>query len=126
MPPTSIVPTSLIPASLILGARDWLLAAGIIAAAITALAIWSYAARGSSRYWTSWLAMLAKTVAVCALAFCLLEPMRRSDRPLPGANILAAIVDNSRSMEISPPGQTGDYLMRFQRSLSKDANWQTY
>lgn len=117
--------TSILPSSIVLGARDWLLAACIIAAAITALAIWSYAARGSSRYWTSWLAMLAKTVAVCALAFCLLEPMRRSDRPLPGANILAAVVDNSRSMEISPPGQASDYLASFQKSLSKDASWQT-
>ena len=111
--------------SIVLGARDWLLVAIVLAIAITALALWSYAARGSSKYWTSWVAMLAKTVAVCALAFCLLEPMRRSDRPVPGANILAAVVDNSRSMEISPPGQASDYLARFQRSLSNDAGWQT-
>ena len=111
--------------SIVLGARDWLLVAGVIAAAITVLAVWSYASRGSARYWMNWLAMLAKVVAVCALAFCLLEPMRRSDRPVPGANIMAVIVDNSRSMEISPPGQASDYLARFKRSLASDANWQT-
>ncbi len=111
--------------SIVLGSRDWLLVACIIAVAITGLAMWSYAARGSARYWTSWLAMLAKTVAVCALAFCLLEPMRRSDRPVPGANILAAVVDNSRSMEISPPGQASNYLSDFKRSLDPNAGWQT-
>lgn len=111
--------------SIVLGARDWILAAAVIAIAIVALAIWSYSARGTARYWTNWLAMLAKTVAICALAFCLLEPMRRSDRPVPGANILAAVVDNSRSMEISPPGQASDYLGRFKRSLDMEAAWQT-
>ncbi len=111
--------------SIVLGARDWIWVAVVMAVAITGLAFWSYSARGSARYWTHWLSLLAKIIAVCALAFCLLEPMRRSDRPVPGANVLAAVVDNSRSMEISPPGEASDYLARFKQSLDKESVWQT-
>ncbi len=110
--------------SVILGSRDWLLVAAITGAAITALAIWSYAHRSASRSWTNWLAMFAKVTAVCALAFCLLEPMRRSERPRPGANIMAIMVDNSRSMEIHPPGAALGYLDRFKQGLQSDADWQ--
>jgi uncharacterized membrane protein len=109
----------------ILGARDWLIAAVIIACAISALAIWSYMARGTNQFWSNAVAMLAKIIAVCALAFCLLEPMRRSQRPRPGANVMAVVVDNSRSMEIRPPGQSSGYFEQFKLALSKDASWQT-
>ena len=110
--------------AIILGARDWLLVAAITTLAISTLAIWSYAHRSASRYWTNWLAMLLKIVAGGALAFCLLEPMRRSERPRPGANIMAIMVDNSRSMEIHPPGQAVGYLERFKQALHSDAAWQ--
>jgi uncharacterized membrane protein len=117
------------PSEFVLGARDWLLAALILGCAISVAAIWSYVRRGTHQFGANAMAMLAKIVAVCALAFCLLEPMRRSERPRPGANLMAIVVDNSRSMEIRPPGQSGvtiaSYLEKLKQALSKESPWQT-
>ena len=90
--------------NLVLGARDWMLVAIVLTLVAISLAVWSYAARGP-RSAMGFLAFLLKVLAVAALAFCLLEPMRRSERPRPGANLMALVVDNSRSMQMRPPGQ---------------------
>ncbi len=113
------------PDSIVFGTGDWWWIALAFLGAIAALTIWSYLARASSGGWANVIPILAKVIAVGAIAFCLLEPMRSSNRPVPGANIVAAIVDNSRSMEINPPGQADNYLAHFQRTLASDANWQT-
>ncbi len=111
--------------ALILGAREWMLAATAMAIGLSIVVGWSYLARGSQSFWSNAIALLAKCVAVIALAFCLLEPMRRSERPRPGANVMAVLADNSRSMMIRPPGEQSDYPERFKAALSKDAPWQT-
>lgn len=117
------------PSEFILGARDWLLVAVILGCAVAVAAIWSYVRRGTPQFGANAVAMVAKLVAVCAVAFCLLEPMRRSERPRPGANVMAVVVDNSRSMEIRPPGASGvtiaSYLEQLKQSLSKESSWQT-
>lgn len=115
---------SLVMDSLVLGARDWTLVAGILVAAVAILAIWSYSAR-SNLSGLRFLTVLLKTAAVVALAFCLLEPMRRIERPRPGANVMALVVDNSRSMEMRPPGETTSRIDRIRSDLRNDAAWQS-
>lgn len=110
--------------SIVLGARDWWVAAAILVVAIFVIAIWSYTARQSRRP-IHWLIALAKLTAVLALGACLLEPMRRTERPRPGANVMAVLVDNSRSMEIHPQGSTAEHLGRFKAALKTDSSWQT-
>lgn len=109
--------------SLAFGASEWLAAACILAAAVSGLAIWSYWAR-SQLSGLRLLAMALKTAAVAALAFCLLEPVRRTERPRPGANVLAIVVDNSRSMEIRPPGESSSRVEKFQSQLATQTAWQ--
>ncbi len=110
--------------SLILGARDWLWVASVLAALVALMAVWSYFARAKLTVATS-LAMLLKLLAVAALAFCLLEPMQRSERPRPGANVMAIVVDNSRSMEIRPPGESRSPVERLRPRLDSKSTWQT-
>lgn len=109
--------------NLILGSREWLLAACILATVIACLTIWSYWQRGRSQIWR-WTAAALKVAAVAALAVCLLEPMLRIERPRPGANVVAIVVDNSRSMEITPPGQSGSRRTKLNTVLASDVAWQ--
>lgn len=110
--------------SILLGARDWLFAAIILAGSVFALTAWSYASQSrlsSLRFW----AMALKTLAVALLALCLLEPMQRSERPQPGANVMAIVVDNSRSMEMRPPGESRSRMAKLKPLLSNESSWQT-
>ncbi len=109
--------------SVVLGARDWFWISAILAAALAVLAIWSYVFR-SQLSGIRWLAMLLKLLAVAALAFCLLEPMQRLERPRPGANVLAIVVDNSRSMQIKPVGESKSRVERFRDGLATKSPWQ--
>lgn len=115
--------SSLTVDSIVLGSRDWAWVALILAAAVIALSIWSYASR-SRLSGLRFLAMALKVAAVVALAFCLLEPMRRTERPLPGANVMAVVVDNSRSMEIRPPGATESRVAQVLDELKSSSPWQ--
>ena len=51
-----------------------------------------------------WSAALFKVAAVGLLLLCLLEPLISGVRPRSGANLLAILVDNSRSMRIAGRG----------------------
>ena len=109
--------------TLVLGARNWLTAAAILAAVVAVLAIWSYIVR-SHLSGLRFLTMALKVLAVAALAFCLVEPMRRTERPLPGANVMALVVDNSRSMEMRPPGAPETRVDRIRAQLASTIGWQ--
>lgn len=109
--------------SLVLGARDWLWVALVLAASVAGLALWSYL-RKSTLSGATTTALILKILAVVALAFCLLEPMRRVERPRPGANVMAIVVDNSRSMQIRPPGEGQSRIERFLPSLDSETKWQ--
>ncbi len=109
--------------SLILGARDWWPVAAVLATLLLVLVLWSYVSRARLTPLT-FLAMLLKLAAVAALAFCLLEPMQRSERPRPGANVLALVVDNSRSMEIRPPGASRSRIESLRPRLDTRSSWQ--
>lgn len=110
--------------ALVFGARDWFYTALILSAVVAVLAIWSYVMR-SHLSGLRFLTMLLKVVAVAALAFCLVEPMRRTERPLPGANVMALVVDNSRSMEMRPPGASENRIDRIRGQLVSTIGWQS-
>jgi uncharacterized membrane protein len=60
-----------------------------------------------------WLCVALKTLGLCAIAFCLLEPLWSSQRAKPGANLFAVIADNSAGLQIKDRGETrtrGDFL----------------
>ncbi len=110
--------------SLIFGAYDWLWIAVVLAMAVSLLALWSYLGR-QRRTASNLVAMLLKCLAVVALAFCLLEPQMRIERPRPGANLLAIVVDNSRSMQIRPAGAAHSRAEGLRPWLRATSAWQT-
>lgn len=110
--------------SLIFGAYDWWWIAAILSAVVGLLALWSYV--GGQRLTFSTLTALSlKCVAVVALAFCLLEPQLRVERPRPGANMLAVVVDNSRSMQIHAAGAAQSRAENLRPWLQTQSAWQT-
>lgn len=68
-------------------------------------------------------AALLKSLAFAALALCLLEPVQRLERPLPGANTLAIMMDNSRSMELRPSGSSVSRAQQLRESVQPNASW---
>ncbi len=67
---------------------------------------------------------MLKTAAVLAIAFCVVQPTKRVETPVPGANVLALALDNSRSMQIKPSGSLPSRIDRIQDALQSDAAWQ--
>lgn len=105
------------------GARQWWPLAVGLATLVALLAIWSYAFR-SGRTWFSAAALALKIIAVGLLAFCLLEPMQRSERPKPGANSFAIIVDDSLSMQMKPAGSSASRSESLTPLLDPQSSWQ--
>ena len=91
-------------ATLVFSGWNWLwFAIGVLAVALVLL-VWNYraAARGPLR----WLCAGLKILGLCALAFCLLEPLWSSQRAKPGANLFAIVADNSQGLQIKDRGAT--------------------
>jgi len=109
--------------SLIFGARDWWVAALVLSSVVAVLCAWSYMTRARLQG-LNVLAMLLKLLAVAALALCLLEPMQRTERPRPGANVVAIVVDDSHSMEIRPPGAIRSPMESLRPRLDTRSAWQ--
>ncbi len=112
----------MIPDSLELGARDWLPAAALLLV-VGALAIFWSLYRSPLRGFSIWLSTLFKLVAIASVAIYLVEPQLRSTRPKPGANALAVVVDNSRSMSIRAPGQVVSLEDKLKNALQLEADW---
>lgn len=112
----------LIPSGYRLQSIQWGYAAAVLIAVVLLPAIWGVLRRPFGGL--GWLALLMRSLAVVALAFCLLEPMRRVERPLPGANVMALLVDGSRSMQIKPTGESLSRMERVRPSLATQSAWQ--
>ena len=69
-----------------------------------ALLLWNY--RAAPRGGLRWLCAGLKTLGLCAIAFCLLEPLWSSQRAKPGANLFAVIADNSAGLQIKDRDET--------------------
>lgn len=100
--------------ALYLAAREWLwpvLIAGAVAVVIIA---WSYVRTSASHGLRAACAAL-KLLGVATLLACLLEPMWSGERAKPGANVIAAVADNSISMTLrdgAAPEPRGEALRR--------------
>lgn len=105
-----------------LDSEQWLYPAIFLVVVVLIPAIWTY-----SRHFSSWAtaALLLKTAAVLAIAFCVVQPTRRIESPVPGANVLAVVVDNSQSMRIKPSGNQPSRFDRIQADLDSQSPWQT-
>jgi hypothetical protein len=108
--------------SIAFSASQWGWPAATLAAACAALAVWSYWS-SSGPALTRTIAAILKAVAFGLLAICLLEPVQRHERPLPGANTLAVLLDNSRSMELRPSGSSTTRAEELKPLISSDAGW---
>lgn len=110
--------------TLFFSGRDWLLpAAGILALSAVFL-FWAYqraAITGGLRF----ACIFLKLTGILALAACLLEPLRTSQRARPGANSFVVLADNSQGMQIKDQGESTSRGQFLQRLLtSPDARWQ--
>ncbi len=85
------------------GASDWTIPVALIGLTFVALILWSYL-RAATSSAVRLMAALLKIAAIGLLLLCLLEPLISGVRPRSGANVLAILVDNSRSMRISGRG----------------------
>ena len=111
-------------ASLYWGAPAWVwLALAVSLAAVTAV-VWSYR-RAPASLVVRCLAALFKTLAVLALAACLIEPLWSGMRPRPGANLFALLVDDSQSLQIRDPGSGRTRAQMARELVAQDTGWQT-
>lgn len=110
--------------SIFFSAENWKWATLALVVACLVLASWSYwSGRGSVAVRLA--AAGFKTTAFAALALCLMEPAQRTERPLPGANTLAILLDNSRSMQLRPSGSTTSRADQLRSLLDSNSPWQT-
>ncbi|MEZ6116704.1 MAG: hypothetical protein R3C28_09040 [Pirellulaceae bacterium] len=106
-------------ATLIWGSLGWLPVAIGVVAFLTGLLLWRYSQVRISAGVRS-LAIGLKLVAILLLAACLLEPMFQGQRPRPGANLFAVVVDNSQSMQVQQ--QRSDAV---RTAVQSDSSWRT-
>src|SRR5215471_20105232 len=102
---------TMLSATVVFSGRQWLTLAAVIIVVGLVLLFWNYRAapRGALR----WLCAALKTLGLCALAFCLLEPLWSGQRAKPGANLFVVVADNSQGLQIKDRGATrsrGDVL----------------
>ncbi len=108
--------------AIVWGAPEWLQVAAALAVAGLLILIWSYA-RGPRVGRAGWLAALLKSIAVLALAACLLEPRLTGSRPRPGANQFAIVVDDSQSQKIRDQGESRTRGEGVRHTLAANAPW---
>lgn len=109
-------------ATLILTDAWWLPACLILVVGLALLA-WSYQ-RHTPGSW-GWAAFALRSLALLALAACLLDPLWSRSRPKPGANLLAIIADTSQGMEIHDPGSNQSRGQELQELVNNpDGGWQ--
>src|SRR5512143_3968931 len=109
-------------ATLVFSGWNWLWFAVAILAAALLLLLWNYRATPGGPL--RWLCAGLKILGLCALAFCLLEPLWSGQRAKPGANLFAIVADNSQGLQIKDRGATrsrGDGLRELLNP--QDSRW---
>lgn len=113
---------SLLIAELVIGSPEWIVPAIIIGTLLTFLVLWNYARSGGYRIGGAWVGVTLKLMAIALLAACLLQPMRRAERPRPRANLLPIVVDTSDSMELKVGRSTESWRDRIERDFAADSS----
>ncbi|MEX2177046.1 MAG: hypothetical protein WD872_21970 [Pirellulaceae bacterium] len=117
-----VVLDAILLGEIVLGARAWLpWAIGLALAALVVL-VWAYARRGPGG-WLRGAAALLKTVAILALAVCLVEPLFTGTRPRPGSNVMLVVADNSQSLGIADRGARRSRGQQLQARLAGEQGW---
>ena len=110
-------------ADLTFAAPEWVWPGILVLATGLALSIRSY--RSVGRSGLAGLCVGAKSLGLAAVALCLLEPRWTTQRAKPGANLLAVVADNSRSLQIKDPGESKSRGDKLRSLLSPDGgSWQ--
>src|SRR5262252_3403936 len=96
-------PLTMLSATVVFSGPQWL--APVAGAVVVGLALlfWNY--RAAPRGPLRWLCAALKTLGLCAIAFCLLEPLWSGQRAKPGANLFAVVADNSQSLQVKDRGE---------------------
>jgi uncharacterized membrane protein len=110
---------------IVFSARTWLLPILVLVVALAGALIWA-GRRGAAGLPVRIGCGLLKLAGVLALALCLLDPLRVSQRARPGANLFALIADNSQSMQVKDAGQSQSRGEILRSQLTNDApGWQS-
>jgi uncharacterized membrane protein len=110
---------------IVFAGRTWLIPVLILVAVLAAALLWA-GRRGHAERGVRLLCGFLKFAGIAALAICLLEPLRVSQRARPGANIFAIVADNSQSMQIKDAGQTRSRGELLRIELTNDpTGWQS-
>ncbi|MHC4406181.1 MAG: glutamine amidotransferase [Planctomycetota bacterium] len=111
-------------ATLFWGSPDWVWPALAIALAALAVLIWGYH-RAPGSWAVRGPAAVLKAVGIAILILCLLEPLRTSTRPRPGANVFALLVDDSQSLQIRDPVAGKPRSEILTEHFRRKASWHT-
>lgn len=96
---------------------------GAILVVALAVLVWAYRPAPHRAVGTA--CFLLKTVALLALAFCLLEPLWSGQRAKPGANLFAVVADNSQGLTIRDVSESKTRGEQLQDLLAPaPRNWQ--
>ncbi len=108
--------------ALYLAGQDWLWPVAGAGGVALILVAWSYA-RTPASHGLRLVCAFLKLVGIATLLACLLEPMWSDERAKPGANVIAAVADNSMSMTLrdrdaaEPRGDTLRRVLTGERNL---------
>jgi uncharacterized membrane protein len=108
-------------AALFFAAREWMSTALITGVIALVLVAWSYTRTAGARGVRLACAAL-KLLGVVLLLACLLEPMWSGERAKPGANVVAVVADNSRSMALRERGASESRGEQLRRVVTGEGN----
>jgi uncharacterized membrane protein len=110
---------------IVLAERAWFLPLLVLILALAGALVWA-GRRGAAGQGVRIGCGLLKLAGLLALALCLLDPLRVSQRARPGANLFALIADNSQSMQVKDAGQLQSRGEILRNELTNDATgWQS-
>ena len=100
----------------------WVWPAAVLAFATAVAVIWSYS-RSPGPVGVRTAAALIKITALVLLVLCLLQPLLKTQRPKPGANLFLVVGDTSRSLMVIDPGTEKQRSEQLNSVLQNESDW---
>ncbi|MCD0461643.1 hypothetical protein [Roseiconus lacunae] len=107
-------------AEFVVGSPKWVFPAIVGGTLLTFLLLFNYA-KTNRRDSLAVVGVILKMTAIALLAVCLLEPMRRDQRPRPRANLLPVVVDTSQSMGLKIGRESQSWRDRIDENFAGNA-----
>ncbi|WP_149497292.1 hypothetical protein [Roseiconus lacunae] len=107
-------------AEFVVGSPKWVFPAIVGGTLLTFLVLFNYA-KTNRRDSLAVVGVILKLTAIALLAVCLLEPMRRDQRPRPRANLLPVVVDTSQSMGLKIGRESQSWRDRIDENFAGNA-----